>query len=228
MCSRERYVQDACMSRVAGVLAAFEERCATLDDAWRWWAQVVSGLRDQDWERDTRLEDWTVAELVAHHSLLVPALGLVASNPVAEEPTVSSATDMLRRFNAPEGVAVTGAQVVADMARTHAESQSHAALAAVFVDGAHRTIAELKMAGPVVVDYFGNGTFPLCEAISIVTIEAVVHGLDLARALDVDEASLPSKAVTATRDLVASLPDPVTFIEAATGRTTTSVFPALR
>jgi uncharacterized protein (TIGR03083 family) len=210
------------------VPSAFDQRCGALDRAWRWWAQVVSALSEPDWDRTTRLDGWSVAALVAHHSFLVPALGLAASQPVAEEPVVSSAGAMLRRFNSPGGVATTGAQVVADMATARAESQSHAALIAVFVEEAPQTIHALTTAGPVVIDYFGNGAFPIAEAASIATMEAVVHGLDLADAIGVEADSLPPEAVTATRDLLASVPDAISFIEAATGRADTSLLPVLR
>ncbi len=135
---------------------------------------------------------------------------------------------MLRRFNAPDGLATTSAPAVAAMARQQAATQPPAELARLFTDAAPQTIEAVRGAGPIVVDYFGNGGFPLAEVVSIATLEAVVHGLDLARALDANPASLPRDAVKATVLLLAELPDAVSFIEAATGRSLATVLPVLR
>ena len=78
------------------------------------------------------------------------------------------------------------------------------------------------------IDYFGNGTFPIGEAAAIVIMEAVVHGLDLADAIGTTPDDLPSGPVRFTTDLLASLADPVDFIESATGRRAPNVLPVLR
>jgi uncharacterized protein (TIGR03083 family) len=210
------------------VQTGFAHRCASLSDAWQWWAQHLTDLDKHAWQTDTRLEGWDVAALAAHHSLLVRGLALLASQPVDAVPDTSTAADMLRRFNAVDGIANTGAGMVAEMARQQAASMSTTELASVFAESAPRTIESLRTAGPIVVEYFGNGTFPLAEAITIATVEAVVHALDLADAVGADKATLPAGAVRATVDLLASLADPVRFVEAATGRTNSVVLPVLR
>jgi uncharacterized protein (TIGR03083 family) len=188
----------------------------------------LADLDRHAWHTDTRLEGWDVKALVAHHSLLVRGLALLASQPIDAVPDTSTAADMLRRFNAADGIANTGAGMVAEMARQQAASMSTAELASVFAESAPKTIEALQTAGPIVVQYFGNGTVPLAEAITIATMEAVVHGLDLADAVGAEKVTLPAGAVRATVDLLASLPDPVRFVEAATGRTNAVVLPVLR
>jgi hypothetical protein len=80
----------------------------------------------------------------------------------------------------------------------------------------------------VVLDYYGQGSLPLSEAVSIVTMEAVVHGLDLCAAAGIGGQSLPAEATRATVGLLAAVADPGVFIEAATGRRTRAVLPVIR
>jgi len=207
---------------------AMTERTTTLANAWRWWGDTLAALDDLGWQRDTRLEGWNVAALAGHHGLLVRALAFLATQPIDRAADVQTAAEMLGRFNAPDGVATTSAPAVAEMARQQAAALPPAELRRLFTDSAPETIAALRAAGPVVVEYFGNGGFPLAEVVSIATLEAVVHGLDLARALDANPASLPRDAVKATVLLLAELPDAVSFIEAATGRSLAIVLPVLR
>src|SRR5687768_10664971 len=118
----------------------FADRCAILAEAWRWWAQTLSAVGEPDWRRSTRLEGWDVAALVAHHTLLVRGLPLVASRPIDGEPQKATAADMLRGFNAPGGAATEGAAIVAEIARQQAASMPPAALLTVFDEDAPRTI----------------------------------------------------------------------------------------
>jgi uncharacterized protein (TIGR03083 family) len=207
---------------------AFTERCRTLADAWGWWATALPAVGEEAWRTDTRLPGWDVAELVAHATLLVRGLGYLATHPVDAEPVVGSARDMLRGFNAPGGVATTSAHGVAELARRQAASMSTDQLVALFAETAPEVIAKIRGAGPIVVEYFGNGTFPIGEAMSIAVLEAVVHGLDLCAATGIAGSSIPPAALAHTVQLLASMAEPVTFIEAATGRTAVDVLPLLR
>ena len=207
---------------------AFTERCRTLADAWGWWATTLPAVGQDAWRTDTRLPGWDVAALVAHATLLVQGLGYLATHPVDAEPAVGSARDMLRGFNAPGGVATTSAEGVAELARRQAASMSADQLVAVFAERGPAVIAKVRAAGPIVVEYFGNGTFPIVEVLSIAVLEAVVHGLDLCAATGISASSMPPAAMTHTVALLAGMAEPVTFIEAATGRTTADVLPLLR
>ena len=202
-------------------------RCDVLAEAWEWWAGALSGLAPEDWERPTRLPEWDVHALVAHHALIVGALPALASAAVDADPTVPTARDMLRGFNAPDGAAHTLAPRIAGLARKQAEAQPPSALVERFAVDAPASVAVVRRAGPVILDYFGNGLFPLAEVLSIAILEAVVHGLDLARAVALAP-DLPPAALAHAVGLLASLADPVTFAEAATGRTAAVVLPVLR
>ncbi len=204
------------------------ERCGTLADAWGWWATTLPAVGEDAWRTETRLPGWDVAALVAHATLLVQGLGYLTTNPVDAEPAVRSARDMLRGFNAPGGVATTSAAGVAELARRQAASLSADQLIDLFAERGPAVIAKVRAAGPIVVEYFGNGTFPIVEVLSIAVLEAVVHGLDLCAATGISASSMPPAAMTHTVALLAGMAEPVTFIEAATGRTTADVLPLLR
>ena len=199
-----------------------------LADAWRWWGATLADLDADAWEAPTRLPGWDVAALVAHHSGFVRGLRYLASNPVDAEPATGSARDMLRRFNAHGGVATAEADDIAEHARRSAASISHHELVALFTEAASVAVATAAEAGPIVIDFLGSGTFPLAEAMSIGILEAVVHGLDLAGAVGVPVASIPQTPMEHTVRLLASMAEPVPFIEAATGRSSVLVLPVLR
>jgi hypothetical protein len=119
------------------------------------------------------------------------------------------------------------------MARQMAAAAPPEQRLATFRELAPRAVSAARSAGPIAMDYFGNGTLPLGEALSIFILEAVVHGLDLAAALDgnrsIDVPPLPAGALDFTAGLLAAVAAPVSFIEAATGRTpAATVLPIIR
>ena len=204
------------------------ERCATLAEAWGWWASTLTDLEPAAWKRPSRLPGWDVAALVAHGSLLVRGVQFLVTQPLDVEPTVHSARDLLTRFNEPGGVATTFATQVAEAARQQAASLPPQDLVALFTITAPEVIAAIEAAGPIVVDYFGTARVPLDVALSIATLEAVVHGLDLCASCDLDPSSIPRSAMDHTVQLLASMASAVAFIEAATGRRDADVLPVLR
>jgi uncharacterized protein (TIGR03083 family) len=206
----------------------FFERCSALGEAWRWWATILTDLNAASWRLETRLPGWDVAALVAHTSLLVRGLRFLSSQPIDAEPAMRSARDMLSRFNAPGGVATTRADEIAEMARQQSASMSRDDLVALFAVKAPALVAAIEETGPIVIDYFGNGTLPIAEAMSIATLEAVVHGLDLCAAVDAPIASIPELSMQHTVGLLASIAEPPAFIDAATGRSSTPVLPVIR
>jgi hypothetical protein len=86
---------------------------------------------------------------------------------------------MLSGFDAPAGVAATLADGIAEMARRQAAAMSQGELVAVFEQFAPNVVAGVRATGPIVIESFGNGTFPIAEAMSIAVLGTVVHGLDL-------------------------------------------------
>jgi uncharacterized protein (TIGR03083 family) len=205
----------------------FDDRCAVLGAAWGWWATTLAALDDEGWATPTRLEGSDVAALTAHHAMLVQGLGFLATQPVDAAPATATAGAMLRRFNEPTGVANTAGDAVAELARQQAAGMSPADLLGAFATVAPGVVTTLVETGPIVVDYFGNGPFPIGEAVAIAIMEAVVHGLDLRAAIG-SAPPPPAAAVARTVDLLASVADPLEFIDAATGRRAEPVLPVLR
>ena len=76
------------------------------------------------------------------------------------------------------------------------------------------------------MDYFGRAVLHLDEAVSIGILEATVHLLDLQRALGQDP-TVPPGGLTHTAAVLAQIAPPVDFIEAASGRASTDLFPVL-
>ena len=203
------------------------ERCDVLGDSWAWWSSTLSALDATAWSRETRLPGWDVAALSAHATLLVQGLSILSAQPMPVEPSVRSARDMLRRFNAPGGLATVLAEGLAVLARRQAAAMSHDDLIATFAVTGPQVIASMQASGPIVVEYFGNGTIPIVEAMSIAILEAVVHGLDLCAATGASTDSIPSAAMRHTVELLATMAEPVSFIDAATGRVASPVLPVL-
>ena len=134
---------------------------------------------------------------------------------------------MLRGFNAPGGIATTLAEGIAELARRQAAAMPPDQLVAMFAVTGPHVVATVEACGPTVIEYFGNGTFPIVEVMSIAILEAVVHGLDLCAAIDADPDSIPPAAMRHTVELLASIAEPASFVEAATGRVPTAVLPVL-
>jgi uncharacterized protein (TIGR03083 family) len=198
-----------------------------LAGSWDWWASVGERLDEGGWRAPTRLPGWDVRALYAHHSQYALTLTLLASSPV-EGPADHDAASLLRYFNEPGGLATTAAAVVADRARDDATARDTAELVARFRETAAAAIEDVRARDrATVVDYFGHARLPLAEVLRVGLLEAVVHGLDLAEALGRPH-GLPPGAVTRTAALLAELPDPVAFVDAATGRSTAPVLPVLR
>jgi uncharacterized protein (TIGR03083 family) len=202
-------------------------RCDALGAVWATWTATLRDLSAGDWGRPTRLGNWTIAELVAHHSLFPRGLTRLVTQRADGAPTVPSAVAMLRSFNRPGGLATTKADAVAGQARTVAEETRPEAFVERFERDGPAAVAALRDAGDVVIDYFGHGTMPLAEVLAIAVMEATVHLLDLQRALGADPA-VPDAPLAETAALLAGVADPVTLVEAASGRTTTNPFPVIR
>jgi uncharacterized protein (TIGR03083 family) len=203
------------------------ERCDALAAAWDVWAATLRDLPDEGWRRPTRLGNWDVTALAAHHSMFPGGLTRLVTQRVDGPPTMASAVALLRYFNQPEGLATTKSGAVAEQARRVSEQFSRADIVERFERDGPRAITAIRAAGPIVIDYFGHGTIPLTEALSVGLLEATVHLLDLQRALD-QAPAVPEVARAETVALLAAVADPVAVIEAASGRTTTNPFPVIR
>jgi uncharacterized protein (TIGR03083 family) len=214
--------------------ATYQHRLDALEQAWLAWGRTGGELTEEQWATSTRCRGWDVAAVYAHHSLFPLALstGPSGGQAGAGEPRraveVLSAVEVLRRFNAPGGVATTLAGAVAGRAVTEARQHSRAELVQRFTALAPGTLYRLRGAdGGLVVPWPAAGSITLAEALRIVLMEATVHLLDIQRALGQDPA-VPDAALHSTVRLLAEVAPAVGLVEAATGRATESPLPVVR
>lgn len=205
------------------------DRIDALEQTWQVWAQLGGDLTEEQWSTGTRCPGWDVAALYAHYSAFPLALSAplpLPDGPVGEPVT---AVEVLRRFNAPDGVAHTMAETVADGAVSEAAAHTRRELVDRFSVHGPRALQWLRRAeATAVVPWPVSGAVvTLVEALRIVLMEATVHLLDIQRALD-HPPVVPTPALQDTVQLLAELAPAVELIEAATGRSTHSPLPVLR
>lgn len=205
---------------------SIDDRLTTLDSLWAVWAAIGPGLTDEDWQRPTRLDDWDVRSLWAHSASWPFGFSILVGRVTDAVPTHATAADLLAEFNAPGGIANTTRDRVAANAREDAGKYTVEQMVGQFAATGPEAIAVARELGPVVVDYYGRAVLRIEEAVSIGIVEATVHLLDLQRALG-READIPAAGLTHTATVLAQIAPPVDFIESATGRASTDLFPVL-
>ena len=205
-----------------------EDRLTTLGLLWAAWEHQGRELAADQWQRPTRLGDWTVRMLYAHAASWPVGFAHLVGQVRQVAPTHASAAELLGEFNRPGGIATSQADRVAAGAREDAAAYTPAQLIEPFSETGPNAIATARRLGPVVVDYFGRAMLALAEAVSIGILEATVHLLDLQRALEVVPPDVPGAGLEHTVGLLAAMTPPVDFIELATGRSEVGLFPVLR
>ncbi|MGK4581816.1 maleylpyruvate isomerase N-terminal domain-containing protein [Kitasatospora sp. HPMI-4] len=198
-----------------------------LIDLWLSWAERGERLEPGDWATRTRLPGWSVHALFGH---IAPDAAMLAGlrDVLTEEPAaVTSGAEILRIFNRPGGVAHAAAGDIEQQARLTAESVAPKELIRRFAVDGPEAIAGLADVPPTaVLAYPALGTVTFGALGEVAVMEATVHLLDLIAAVGGPQP--PAAALVATRELLAGVPDPVSFIEAATGRAEGPVLPVMR
>jgi uncharacterized protein (TIGR03083 family) len=206
----------------------YPDRLDALEQTWQVWSQLGGSLSETQWSAASRCPGWDVACLYAHHSQFLLAM----SAPPPAAPQVSgqpqSAVEVLRAFNAPDGVTSTAAPAVADQAAREAARHQAAELVQRFTRLGPEFIRRLRTTrSDLVVPWPpAPSGVTLSEGLRIVLLEATVHLLDVQRALG-QPPELPGTALAHTASLLAEMAPGVELIEAATGRSATSPFPVL-
>ena len=195
---------------------------------WRSWADRGEALTEQEWATPTRLPGWSVRDLYAHAApdpdLMRAGLEATTDQP----PAARCGADLLRMFNAPDGVAHTMAPAIADQARKTAVETDPGRLVSSFRAMLAPAMVELTdglgddqcLAHPVV------GSVTLRTLVETALVEYTVHLLDLVAA--VGGPPVPPAALARARDIVLAVPDPAQLLEAATGRGEHRVLPVMR
>lgn len=207
----------------------YHRRLDVLGETWLAWADIGAGLGEERWAAPTRCPGWDVAAVYAHHSAIPAMLDGEGTWPDVPVGSAVTAADLLRLLNAPGGLANEAAGAVADGAVAEAAGHSTAELVDRFRVRGPRAVRRLREADPARVVPWppGVAATTLAEAVRIVLMEAVVHLLDVLRAVDRDP-DVPPAALAETAQLLAEVPPAVEFIEAATGRSGRSPLPVLR
>ncbi|MEV0029555.1 maleylpyruvate isomerase N-terminal domain-containing protein [Nocardia sp. NPDC050793] len=173
---------------MAEVVRAFDEESTA-------WARVLAALTPAEFGRPTPCPPWTVAELIAHVTAAIARVpdGLAAPSPPRADldatgyyhPRIFDATANAER--------VTAAQ------RAAAAQPDPAALVAAFDRQCRRTLDVVahQPPGRLVVTRWGDG-MALHEFLLTRVVELVLHGLDLAAALDRPIWSTPTAAALVT------------------------------
>ncbi|WP_067818847.1 maleylpyruvate isomerase N-terminal domain-containing protein [Nocardia inohanensis] len=209
----------------------YGSRVDALEEIWAVWGELGAGLDEQQWRAESRCPGWDVAAIFAHHSLMPVAFDTPAELPgPGSIDRVCTAAEALRGFNEPDGLAHTLADTVADQAAAESVSCTPDELTDRFRVRGANAVRKLRSAPPEVVAPWGSTgrMITLAEGVRIVLLEATIHLLDVLRALELPPELVPATALAETAALLAELPPPVDFIEAAAGRSTASPFPILR
>jgi hypothetical protein len=143
-----------------------------------------------------------------------------------EPAAVTDAAEMLRRFNAPDGIAHTLADNLAEQATSEAADLTPEDVTTRFTECAE-FLRATAMSKETVITYPVVGSTTLAVVAEVALMEATVHLLDLADAVGGVRPS--EKALAATRDLLIAIPDPTAAIEVLAGRADpTTAVPAIR
>ena len=198
----------------------------TLADAWERWSRRCAELTPQQWSSATRCLPWNVRELVAHlcpdRSMFDMLTAAATDGPAA----VTDAAEMLRRFNAPDGIAHTSADQIATRATTEASTLTPDAAVTRFTESAE-ILRATPMSEETVISYPVVGSTTLAVIAEVALMEATVHMLDLADAVGGVRPS--HQALATTRDLLIAVLDPIAAIEVLAGRADpAAVLPAIR
>lgn len=198
---------------------------ALLSACWSWWSSALASLEQAEWETVTRCEGWDVRALAAHVAPDVAMLAAIDDLVLDDAAAHDDAASVLRTFNAAGGVAETMADHVASTA-------------AADTTGPHELVERFDSAVDILSRLAGDlsatiphpvlGTVTVGVVTDIAIVEASVHGLDLADA--VERGLPPEGALRYTAQLLAAIPAPARFLDVATGRSSDidAVMPVMR
>ncbi|WP_245687972.1 maleylpyruvate isomerase N-terminal domain-containing protein [Rhodococcus phenolicus] len=207
-------------------MADFEQDRDLLIRLWRMWAERAAELTDEQWTTGTRLPGWTVRDVYVHVTPDV-MIAMLAEPAAGGDARITSAAEMLRFFNADLAAAEPMHAQLAEMVRRIAADSDRATVVERF--------------GSELPDVFGRLTglnratviaHPILESVSLgafldmAILESTIHWLDVVDA--VGGPAPEAAALERARDVLVGVPDPVEFIEAASGRSNRPVLPVMQ
>jgi uncharacterized protein (TIGR03083 family) len=183
-------------------------------------AEVLTQLDEPSFGRATRCQPWTVKELVGH---LWRGMDRLPSY-LAEPPAEAAADDAVSYFR--YDAVAEGPEIAAQSSQVAARFDTGVDLARSFDEHWRTCVDAARAADPArLLRTRVSGGIRLDEFCATRVLEVAVHGLDIARALDLEPWITPAGAEVTTsilRSLFGGEPprhwDAVTFIETGTGR----------
>jgi uncharacterized protein (TIGR03083 family) len=200
---------------------SFADACDALERECRSSYDAVRDLSPGGFERPTRCTDWNVRVLLAHLWRDVDVICGALSDAEPPKATVDAAS-YFKSYDPRTGSAAVSRRAFEAAGRF----ATPRALVESFDERIGTCVAAARAAGAARLVAVRIGSLALEEYVGTRVIEAVVHGLDLARALDHEPWITPTGAEITVAILVRLLGegtsaadiDDVAFIEAATGR----------
>jgi len=206
-------------------VAVFEQDRALMIRLWRMWGSRAAELSDEQWTTETRLPGWTVRDVYVHITPDV-MIEMLTAPPADGEAKVTSAAEMLRILNADpveaeprhERMAETVRRLAADVERTAVATRFESEFPAAF-----DRITGLSRASVIAHPFLES--VALGAFLDMAILETTIHWLDVIDAVGGPRPE--TMALERTRDVLAAVPDPLTFVEVASGRSDAAILPVM-
>ncbi|AYA27925.1 hypothetical protein C6369_019415 [Rhodococcus rhodochrous] len=192
---------------------------------WRMWGSRAAELSDEQWTTETRLPGWTVRDVYVHITPDV-MIEMLAAPSADGEAKVTSAAEMLRMLNTDPAEAETRHERMAETVRRLAADVERTAVATRFESdfpAAFDRITGLSRASVIAHPFLES--VALGAFLDMAILETTIHWLDVIDAVGGPRPE--SMALERTRDVLAAVPDPLTFVEAASGRADPMILPVM-
>jgi uncharacterized protein (TIGR03083 family) len=180
-----------------------------------WWRSLVGAIDDDQWDR-TALGEWSVRELVAHTNRVYRTLLDYVAGDTRDPTPIRSASDYFRIVLAEE----TPHRHIAERARREVADYVGRDIVAVTEELSRRATRLVETAAGTTTMHLFVGEMELDQYLATRVVELVVHGTDLARAIEVPTDPPPESAAVALTVLagLARPGDLVSVIRSLTGR----------
>jgi hypothetical protein len=143
-----------------------------LADAWERWARRCAELTPQQWSTATRCRPWDVRALVAHMCPEPSMFDMLNAATTDHPAAVTDAAEMLRRFNAPGGIAHTSADRLAEQATSDAARLTPDAAVTRFT-ACVEILRATRMSNKTVISYPVVGSTTLAVADPAAAVPAI-------------------------------------------------------
>ncbi|MDV8070832.1 maleylpyruvate isomerase N-terminal domain-containing protein [Rhodococcus sp. IEGM 1366] len=204
----------------------FEQDRDLLIRLWRMWAKRAAELSDEQWTADTRLPGWTVRDVYVHVTPDV-MIAMLAEPAADGDAKITSAAEMLRVFNVDPTATEPMHEQLAEIVRQMAADVDRESIVKRFDIDLPESFERLTgLSRATVIAH------PMLESVSLgafldmAILESTVHWLDVVAAVGGPEPE--PMALERAREVLAAVPDPLAFVEAATGRSHVAVLPVMR